>query len=83
MNLFKSSKASAEIVMLGDSLTEGGLWSEYFPNVKMLNRGLASDTTLGAFGRLDEVINRGPKTVFLMIGINNCLIGLQAGWSDQ
>lgn len=75
LDLFRSSKATADIVMLGDSLTESGPWSEYFPDVRLLNRGISSDTTSGVLRRIDEVIDRRPKTVFLMIGINDLLGG--------
>jgi lysophospholipase L1-like esterase len=77
LDLFRGSKATADIVMLGDSLTELGLWSEYFQDVKLLNRGISGDTASGVLRRIEEVVDRRPKTVFLMIGINDLLGGLE------
>jgi lysophospholipase L1-like esterase len=61
----------AEVVMLGDSLTELGEWQEMFPEVKIANRGISSDTTSGILERLDEVLEAQPRKVFLMAGIND------------
>jgi lysophospholipase L1-like esterase len=73
--LFRQTVGYADVIMLGDSITEGIDWHEVFPNVRILNRGIAGDTTKGVLKRLDEIIARRPKVVFLMIGIND----LQAG----
>jgi lysophospholipase L1-like esterase len=60
-----------EIVWLGDSITDGGEWSELFPGIKTLNRGVSSDNTFGILNRLYEVIRRKPAKIFLLIGIND------------
>jgi GDSL-like Lipase/Acylhydrolase family len=73
---FRQTKGQADVVMLGDSLTEGVDWQEFFPDVQILNRGIAGDTSAGVLIRLDEVIGRRPKTVFLMIGINDLHMGV-------
>ena len=57
--------------MLGDSITAGAEWNEYFDNVTVINRGIGGDTSEGVLKRLDEIIGRKPKTVFLLIGIND------------
>lgn len=68
--LFRASPARApQVVMLGDSHTEGGPWSELLPGVTVLNRGLGWDTTDDVLARLDEVIARKPQAVFLLVGI--------------
>lgn len=59
------------IVWLGDSITDGGEWSELFPNYNTMNRGISSDNTFGILNRLHEVIRRKPKKVFILIGIND------------
>lgn len=61
----------ADIVFIGDSITARGEWQEFFPNKKVLNRGIDSDVTEGVLNRLDVVINASPKQIFLMIGIND------------
>lgn len=62
---------SADIVMLGNSLTNGCEWHELLgmPNVK--NRGISSDIVEGVRLRLDPVVNGHPKKIFLMIGVND------------
>jgi lysophospholipase L1-like esterase len=59
------------IVWLGDSITDGGEWSELFPQYKTMNRGISSDNTFGILYRLHEVIRRKPKKIFILIGIND------------
>ncbi len=60
-----------EIIMLGNSITDGGEWSELLhdPNVK--NRGISGDITEGVLYRLEEVTRSQPVKVFLLIGIND------------
>ena len=61
-----------DIVFLGNSITAGGKdWSERLnePNIK--NRGIGGDVTEGVLARLDELIYFKPRTVFLLIGIND------------
>jgi lysophospholipase L1-like esterase len=62
---------TADVVMLGDSITEAGRWDELFPTVKIINRGAGGDSTVEIIGRLEEVIRRRPKLVCLMAGIND------------
>jgi lysophospholipase L1-like esterase len=66
---FRASPARADVVMLGDSHTENGPWSELLPEAVILNRGIGWDSTQDVLDRLDEVIARKPATVFLLIGI--------------
>lgn len=63
--------AGGEVLFLGDSITEGGSWHEWFPDVRVLNRGIASDTTAGVLGRVDTALRGGPSKVFLLIGTND------------
>jgi lysophospholipase L1-like esterase len=67
------------IIMLGDSITDLGAWSEFFPEVSILNRGISGDTTIGVEARLDEIITRRPAAMFLMIGTNDIFIGADPG----
>ncbi len=68
---FKSLAGHADIVMLGDSLTDGAEWREMFPSLNIVNRGIAGDTTDGVLERLDQVLALHPKQVFIMVGIND------------
>ncbi|MCD4737039.1 MAG: sialate O-acetylesterase [Bacteroidales bacterium] len=67
---------SADIVFLGDSLTEWFDLDTYFPGGKDLNRGISGDTTEGIIYRYDEILNAGTDKLFLMIGINDIFQGV-------
>ena len=69
--LFRELPGTAEIVMLGDSLTEWGNWHELVPEYRIVNRGISGDTSSGVLDRLQEVIERRPKVVFVMVGTND------------
>lgn len=58
-------------VFVGDSITDHGEFQEYFPEEVVLNRGIGEDETKGVLNRIDEVVNRNPKEVFILIGIND------------
>ncbi|WNO11546.1 GDSL-type esterase/lipase family protein [Teredinibacter sp. KSP-S5-2] len=60
-----------DTVFLGDSITEFGAWDEWFPNSRIINRGISGDTTEGVLKRLAPVAQGKPAQVFLMIGTND------------
>ena len=76
VQFFRELPGTTDVVMLGDSLTEQGPWAELFPRVRIINRGIFGDTTDGVLYRLDEVIERHPRLVFLMIGANDLVYGV-------
>ena len=55
--------APGRVVFLGGSITEGGLWDEWFPNVAVLNRGIGGERTANVLCRLDSAVNE-PAVVF-------------------
>lgn len=58
--------------MLGDSLTENMLFSEYFSfRYRIKNRGISSDNTQGVLQRLDEVTGIKAAKIFILLGIND------------
>ena len=67
---------SGPIVFLGDSITEGGIWSELFPGAPVRNRGIGGDTTRRLLARLDDIHRLAPRRIFLMIGVNDLNAGL-------
>ena len=72
MSVFNSmSIVEGSIIFLGDSITEFCNWSELFGKNNIINRGISGDTLDGLLYRVDEVIERKPKKIFLMIGIND------------
>ncbi|AYJ80849.1 lipolytic protein [Aliarcobacter cryaerophilus ATCC 43158] len=62
-----------ETMMLGDSITDEGEWSELWGMV-VQNRGISGDTTFGVLDRL-YTINPNIKRVFIMIGVNDIMRG--------
>lgn len=63
--------SSQDIVMLGDSITDGCEWAELLPGHNMKNRGISGDTCSGVFDRLQPILEGKPRKLFLMIGIND------------
>lgn len=74
-SLFRSFGRSADVVMLGDSLTDGAEWQEMFAQPRIVNRGIDGDTTDGLLERLADVLALRPQVVFVMIGINDLAEG--------
>ena len=69
---FKDKKvAENAIIMVGDSITAGGKWKEYFPTENIENFGISGDDSYGVLNRLDVVIAKKPSKVFLLIGVND------------
>ncbi|WP_159820358.1 GDSL-type esterase/lipase family protein [Colwellia sp. 20A7] len=71
--LFDGLSKNYDVVFLGDSLTNGGRWSEAFIEKRVANRGIGGDTSQGILNRVDKVIALNPKTVYLMLGINDIM----------
>ena len=74
---------SSDIVMLGDSLTEGGDWASYFADwlpegVSVMNRGIVGDTAEGIYDRLDQIIPGKPYKLFFLCGANDVSHDLSA-----
>lgn len=65
----------ADKIFLGDSITDHGEFPEYFPDEKVLNRGIAEDTSTGVLNRIGEVAGRNPEEVYIMIGVNDIAAG--------
>ena len=63
---------STKIVMLGNSLTENaGDWNKWLETDNVVNRGISGDDARGMLYRLDQILPKKPKAVFLMCGIND------------
>ncbi len=66
---------TADIIFLGNSITDGGNWSELFNNASVKNRGISADVTEGVLARLDVIVKHKPAKIFIMIGINDLANG--------
>ncbi len=79
VNLFNAlPETKADVILIGNSITDGGEWSELFLDLQIKNRGISGDITAGVLNRLDEVAKRKPAKVFLLIGINDLARGISA-----
>jgi lysophospholipase L1-like esterase len=58
------------VLLIGDSITEGGLWPDLLPELPTSNRGIGGETTYDLLERLDSSIN-DPVAVSLLIGTND------------
>jgi GDSL-like Lipase/Acylhydrolase family len=67
--------APGHIVFLGDSISQGGLWPEWFAGVPVLNRGIDGETSADLLRRVDSAV-REPRAVFLLIGTNDLHTGV-------
>ena len=61
----------AEILFLGNSITEFADWSILLNDHDVINRGIAGDNTYGVLARLKDVIERRPTKLFIEIGVND------------
>lgn len=68
-DFFKYFSPNVDVVMIGDSITQLGIWNEIFPNVKIANRGVASDTTENVLNRIDTILAVNPSKALIMMGI--------------
>lgn len=81
----KKGYSDKNVVLLGDSITEGFSVNKYFPDRHVLNRGISADVignklpksdTRGVLRRMHEsVFDCNPSDVFLLIGINDLGMG--------
>lgn len=62
---------TGDIIMLGNSLTNGCEWHELLGKANVKNRGISSDVIQGVDDRLGPIINGKPAKIFLMIGVND------------
>lgn len=64
-----------DIIMLGNSITEHGEWTEWFDSPDVKNRGIGSDITSGVLSRLEQITRGKPAKIFIKIGTNDITLG--------
>lgn len=72
-SFFSIHGKKSDLVMVGDSLTDGAEWEELLGSQSVLNRGIIGDTTYGLRLRLDSIYSTDAKKAFIMIGINDII----------
>lgn len=74
-DFFEAHGKPADIVMIGDSITDRAEWVELLGVVNVANRGINSDTTDGVIERMTSIYSTNAKKAFIMIGINDIAKG--------
>ncbi|PVY43730.1 family 20 glycosylhydrolase [Pontibacter virosus] len=78
-SLFKNlPHTNGDIIFLGNSISDGGEWSELFADSRLKNRGISGDISAGVMHRIEEVAQRKPAKVFLLIGTNDLAQNISA-----
>jgi len=75
----KKDKGQAEVIFVGDSITQGweingkAVWAKYYAPRRALNLGIGSDQTQHVLWRLDHgnLDGLNPKATVVLIGVNN------------
>ena len=60
-----------DIIMLGNSLTDGAEWNELMRNSHVKNRGIVGDIVQGLYERMEPILKGQPKKKFIMSGVND------------
>ncbi|MGL5317940.1 MAG: GDSL-type esterase/lipase family protein, partial [Bacteroidales bacterium] len=63
--------SSSDIVFIGNSITNGGEWQEFFPELNIINRGISGDRTTHTLNQLQPILEGKPQKVFIKIGTND------------
>lgn len=59
------------VSFVGDSLTAGGRWDEWFPEFSVRNHGTGGATTADILAGIDVLISEEPDAFVLLIGTND------------
>ncbi|MDN4494325.1 GDSL-type esterase/lipase family protein [Ureibacillus aquaedulcis] len=71
-DIFESTETTrVDKIFVGDSITDHGEFQEFYPDQVVLNRGISKDTSAGVLNRINEVVGRNAKEVYLLIGVND------------
>jgi lysophospholipase L1-like esterase len=76
VDLYSIYHAQKDIVMLGNSLTEGVNWEELMDRHDIAGRGIGGDITEGFIHRLNYVFVLKPRICFIEGGINDLYQGI-------
>ena len=65
-----------DIIMLGNSLTDGAEWNELFHNPNVKNRGIIGDIVQGLYERMEPILQGQPRKIFILSGVNDVSHGV-------
>ena len=65
-----------DIIMLGNSLTDGAEWNELLRSPRVKNRGIIGDIVQGLYERMEPILNGKPRKIFILSGVNDVSHGV-------
>lgn len=65
-----------DIIMLGNSLTDGAEWNELLHNPHVKNRGIIGDIVQGLYERMEPILKGKPRKIFILSGVNDVSHGV-------
>ena len=65
-----------DIIMLGNSLTDGAEWNELLRNPHVKNRGIIGDIVQGLYERMEPILKGKPRKIFILSGVNDVSHGV-------
>ena len=65
-----------DIIMLGNSLTDGAEWNELLRNPHVKNRGIVGDIVQGLYERMERILEAKPRKTFILSGVNDVSHGV-------
>lgn len=68
----------SNIVMVGDDYIDRGIWSEFFGDTTLKNRGITYDATEHVLYRIGKIAAQKPWKIFVSAGWNDVLHGTPA-----
>lgn len=71
MDEFSDQISPESIVFVGDSITAGGRWQEWFPGFDVHVEADSGDTTDRLTERLPSIVELQPATIAILIGAND------------
>lgn len=68
----------SNIVMVGDDYIDRGIWSEFYADTTIKNRGITYDATPHVLYRIGRIAAQKPRKIFVSVGWNDVLHGTPA-----
>ncbi len=65
-----------DIIMLGNSLTDGAEWNELLGEPNAKNRGIIGDIIQGLYERMEPILKGQPRKIFILSGVNDVSHGV-------
>lgn len=71
IQLFAQSNLKTKYVMIGDSITAQGVWSELLSTPSVANRGISGETSNQILNRINGILKVKAQKAFILMGAND------------